>query len=323
MRVKRIDEDGKMYRCKATVMCVEEDGMIELLREKSFSNRGKTMTKKIEQRDVFFNAKEVEALQDFERKSEKVDDPFVLKEQGNILFKLRDFETAECYYMRATRADARPLEEDAIVYIQKGTNLIRCKVVSTEDRGSKINVRTCPIIQRREEEYVRVNSRNVVCVCSKSVRHRELRIALHKNIVRCCMHRKNFNAALWHSNIAYFLSLESPRNTKNIIKILCLRARVYLECTLPRHAKLDVARAAALFEDGEMWNDKPTSKLADLKLIASNCENKQIRVLAKVIVKNMRSRIKTKRVLAKEFSVWLKSVSDSSEDSSSNGIATS
>ena len=98
---------------------------------------------------------------------------------------------------------------------------------------------------------------------------------------------------------------------------------MYLECTLPRHAKLDVARAAALFEDGEMWNDKPTSKLADLKLIASNCENKQIRVLAKVIVKNMRSRIKTKRVLAKEFSVWLKSVSDSSEDSSSNGIATS
>ena len=72
VRVKRVDQDGKMYRCKATVMCVEEDGVMELLEGDKFSNRGKTMTS--EGRRVFFEAKEVEALQDFERTVDKEDD---------------------------------------------------------------------------------------------------------------------------------------------------------------------------------------------------------------------------------------------------------
>ena len=55
VRVKRVDEDGKMYRCKATVMCVEEDGVMELLEGDKFSNRGKTMTR-VKGDDVFFEA---------------------------------------------------------------------------------------------------------------------------------------------------------------------------------------------------------------------------------------------------------------------------
>ena len=308
VRVKRVDEDGKMYRCKATVMCVEEDGVMELLEGHKFSNRGKTMTR-VKGDDVFFEAKEVEALQDFERKVDKEDDPFVLKERGNVLFKLRDYASAEIYYMKALENN-KPLLEDTVVYIRKNTTLIRCQVISTKDRIA--NVRTCPIVHsKEEEELMSVRLRNVVCVCSQTLKERDLKIALHKNVVRCCMHRKEFNAALWHANIAHVLSLESPRDANSIIKILCLRARVHLECALPRHAKLDVAKAAALFENETTWNDKPSSKLADLKLIASSCKNKAIKSLAKIIVKNMKSRIKTKRTLAKEFSVWLESASSS------------
>ena len=308
---RSVDDDGKWYRVQATVMCVDEEGVIEVLKRKSFSNRGKCLSRNDKEEDMYLNVDKVEKLQDFETRKEKKEKAITLKEQGNVLFKLRDFETAEEYYMKAVRYEEPLVENDSVVYVVSRQTLLRCRVILTGK--NMVDVRTSPIYSKKEEkpEYFSVRMRNIACVVPNSSESRGLRCALHKNIIRCCMHRKDFNAALWHANVAYALSLESPRNIENIIKVLCLRARVHLECALPRHAKLDVARAAALFDGDDLWHDNPSSKLDDLKRVASSCKNKQIRVLAKAIVKNMKSRIKTKRVLAKEFSVWLSDVSTS------------
>ena len=312
------DDDKKQcfQRYRGTVMCIdEEDDVVEIFKRESYENRGKRLIKIKSENDRFENVKirNVERLQEFEYEEKFKEDPYDLKNQGNILFKLRDFEAAEEYYMKAVSVMVRPSKAGSIVFVRKGNSMIRCMVLDMEK--NMLSVRTRYSIHttknRDDDEVLNVSSKQILCVCPDSAEQRELKCAIHCNLARVCMHRKNFNAALWHANIAHSISLESsPLNVNNVIKVLCLRARIQLECALPRHAKLDVARASALCEGKKQWYDDPDMKLDDLKRIASSCKEKKIRALAKSIIKNVKSRIKTKRTLAKEFSVWLSEISE-------------
>ena len=81
MRVvqRSVDDDGKWYRVQATVMCVDEEGGIEVLKRKSFSNRGKCLSRNDKEEDMYLNVDKVEKLQDFEMRKEKKEKAITLK----------------------------------------------------------------------------------------------------------------------------------------------------------------------------------------------------------------------------------------------------
>lgn len=297
---------------RATICCEkEEDDTIEIIPYPRYRNLGvryASSPRDAEEETTSVHVDLLSSLEDFEAKDHSETDPLQLKKYGNELFRLRDYAAAEELYMHGLRSmDARDrasCEQGTTVYVRRNRT-ITSATVDKMDGVEKWIVRVAG-----DPSNIVVRDKDLLAVKPRLSSRVELKRALHLNTARCCLHNDDPQAALWHANIAYELSLDqsSPENSRTV-RTLCLRSRAHLACSLPRHAKKDCVRAAMLAaesSDVDVASTRHTSaSIVDIQEISRRSPSKHVRKLAKDIVTNMKSRARTSKTLAKEFSTWL------------------
>lgn len=325
----------------------KEGDSVEILRPKESTNKGARLVKTSKYDSVVVPILFLRKLLPFENESGMTmlgkdlsvsEKCILLKEQGNALFKIRDFEAAEEYYMRALDIidtySRKHLTRGNFVYLRSPTNkLQRAEILGKKRRSCSVvflSVDESDVREGDSKETKTTQISSILSIVPFIVSLRAAKRALHSNIAKCCVRKRNDEraAAFWHANIAVALSQERPASTDNVVKALCLRINVAIENGFASQAKRDCVLAASYSRghsdeparslpspSGRSSSSSSSIKIKDVQEIASSTSvDKKVRNSAKSVVRFLKCRKRGDRVLAKEFSKWIELTMRTSEN---------
>ena len=215
---------------QATVAAINDDGCVDVIYEAN------AVGTSIEEEDNV-NPSRISQLLEFEietdRDSSLYKDPMTMKEYGNKVFAVKDYETAIRYYLRGVAALQLPaisIGVSVIVAPSKGSSsLFTVGMVADCCEGSSLDI----VYDESEECDVHKSRLTVLHPVTSS---RSLQRSLYSNLSKCYHALRKFGLSAFYASLAVEL-LKSLREDEDVAKTLTdmhiVRCRALLAANRP------------------------------------------------------------------------------------------
>ena len=262
-----------------TIACINSNQTVDVIFKQS----------QIDEDDI--SIERIKAIESFEL-IEYSDDPFILKDHGNILFGLRDFEKAIHYYnyglqLLLIKSVSVSIGSSIIIQSQSRPIDFHVAMIITEDEN------TYEIEIEETEECINISKNDIILLTSEykikgiesnELNKRILQRSFYINLSRCYMklHKYGWTVRFISLSIATTKSIESiDSNNQNIIKYMkdeyYIRVKALLAAGRLQLAYKDIEKLMKLKDI--LKSNELLKELNILKIKRKNSNKKMIKSL--------------------------------------------